>query len=88
MRNLEKEKRLAEIQAAIAMTMTIMGVSSGEITFAQAKRTFGGWFIQAVERGWITPCRYGEGNRTWYSVPDILAFKASQLEEAEARIKN
>ena len=88
MRDFGKEKKLAEIQAAVAMTLTIMGVSSGELTFAQAKRTFGAWFIQAVERGWITPCRYGEGNRTWYSVQDILAFKAAQLEEAEVKIKN
>ena len=88
MKKLEKEKKMAEIQAAVAMTMTMMGISSGELTFAQAKRTYGAWFIQAVERGWITPCRYGEHGRTWYSVPEILAFKAAQLEEAEVKIKN
>lgn len=81
MQNFKTQQKIAETQATIALTLTMLGVSSGELTYAQAKKTYGSWFVSAVQKNRIFPCRYGEGGRTWYSVVEILTYKASEFEE-------
>lgn len=85
--DISSQRKIAETQQTIALTLTTLGLSSGEITFAKAKKIYGSWFVHAVESGALGPCRYGEHNRTWYSVPEIFALKAAELEKAELIIK-
>lgn len=85
--DIQSQRRIAETQHTVALTITSLGLSSGEITYARAKKLYGNWFVHAVEIGTLGPCRYGEHNRTWYSIPEILALKATELEKAELIIK-
>ena len=75
------------ISLGCAETLKALGVSAGELTERQAKKTYGRWFIEAIQREFIRPCRVGNGahGTKWYSVTDILKYKASR--EAKAQIK-
>ena len=83
--DLKKQLIRAEISLAVTTAMTQMGLTSGELTYAGALKIYGQWFANAVKNRRITPIRLGEGKTPtkWYSVADILAYKAVELEEAQ-----
>ena len=74
------------IEIGCVQTMRALGVTSGELSERQALKTYGKWFKEAVERGWLKPCRVGDGRTgtRWYNVTDILSYKARK--EIKARI--
>ena len=66
----------------VANTMTRLGVISGELTYAEAYRIYGKWFANATKDGKILPVRVGTTGKTrWYSIDNILATKAAELEK-------
>lgn len=83
--NLLKQQKRTEITLAVNTALTQLGLTSGELTYAAALKVYGQWFANAVKNGRITPIRLGEGRTPtkWYSVADILAYKAAELEEAQ-----
>ncbi|MCQ2116656.1 MAG: hypothetical protein MJY76_00750 [Bacteroidales bacterium] len=82
MENLAKRIRETEISMAVVATMTRLGAISGELTYAEAYRLYGRWFANAAKDGKILPSRIGAtGKPRWYSISDILATKAAELEK-------
>ena len=83
--NLQKQQKRTEISLAVNTALTQLGITSGELTYAGALKVYGQWFANAVRNGRIAPIRFGEGKTPtkWYSVADILAYKAVELEEAQ-----
>jgi len=66
------------IAVGAAEGLRMAGVTAGEISERQAKRTYGKWFVEAVAAGHIRPIRIGVGRTSTkhYSVTDILTYKA------------
>ena len=64
-------------QAGAIEALRLAGVTSGEISFSKAKKTYGVWFVNATADGRLTPCRKGVGKSgtKWYSLTEILALK-------------
>lgn len=81
---IKKEMKKTEISLAVATTLVQMGAASGELTYAAATRVYGTWFTNAVKTGKLQPIRMGSGRGAtrWFSVADILAYKAAELEMA------
>lgn len=90
MENIEKVISLAirnGIEIGCVQTMKSLGVSSGEMSERKAVRTYGKWFVEAIRKNEITPCRVGNGRTGTrvYNVTDILSYKA--MKEIHASIK-
>ena len=64
-------------QAGAIEALRLAGVTSGEISFSKAKKTYGVWFVNATADGRLHPCRKGIGKSgtKWYSLTEILALK-------------
>lgn len=73
------------VELGSARTMELLGVTSGEISQRKAKDTFGKYFVDAVLRGRLHPCRIGDGKSgtRYYRVVDILALKTKDAARAE-----
>lgn len=76
------------ISLGTASTLEQMGLHSGEISMRQAKKVYGKWFMDAIMRDRIFPCRVEDGRAgtRWYRVVDILALKVE--DGARAELKN
>lgn len=70
-----------------AQVIQELGLHSGEMTERQARKTYGAWFIEAVERGDLRPSRYSEGERShkFYNIQDILTYRAKKKITAKLR---
>lgn len=69
--------------------LRLAGVSTGQITYAQAVKLYGKWFIEAVDSGCIQPCRLGRGTKTmtrWFALDDILSFQAAEIQNVRLNI--
>lgn len=66
------------IAVGAAEGLRMAGVTAGEISERQARKTYGKWFVEAVAAGKIRPIRIGAGRTSTkhYSVTDILTYKA------------
>ena len=66
------------IAVGAAEGLRMAGVTAGEISERQARKTYGKWFVEAVAAGKIRPIRMGAGRTSTkhYSVTDILTYKA------------
>lgn len=75
------------ISLGTASTLEQMGLHSGEISMRQAKKVYGKWFMDAIMRDRIFPCRVEDGRAgtRWYRVVDILALKVEDGARAELR---
>lgn len=75
---------IAELGATIALQR--VGHISGEISEREARRTYGMWFMRAVEQGRLRAHRTGDGrnSKKLYNVAQILALRAS--DEASAQL--
>ena len=76
------------ISLGTASTLEQLGIHSGEVSMRQAKKTYGKWFMDAIMRDRLHPCRIEEGRAgtRWYRVVDILALKVE--DGARAELKN
>ena len=76
------------ISLGTASTLEQLGIHSGEVSMRQAKKTYGKWFMDAIMRGRIHPCRIEEGRAgtRWYRVVDILALKVEDGVQAELKL--
>ena len=65
--------------------MVNLGVTSGEISYRQAEKTYGSWFKEAASSKRIHPVRVGNGNSgtKWYSVQEILSLRATDEIKAD-----
>lgn len=64
--------RLGALQA-----MRELGVTSGELSYRAALKTYGAWFRDAVRSGAIRPATQGARKQV-FRVEDILATRAAQ----------
>ncbi len=73
------------IQQTVIETIQILGIAHPELSYNRAKSRYGSIFVELVERGKLTPCRYGKGinGARYYSVADII----TAIGEEEARAK-
>lgn len=73
------------IAMGTAQTLESLGIHSGEISMRKARDTYGKWFIDAVAKNRIRPCRVesGKSGTKWFRVVDILALKADDAAKAE-----
>lgn len=76
------------ISLGTASTLEQLGIHSGEVSMRQAKKTYGKWFMDAIMRDRIHPCRIEEGRAgtRWYRVVDILALKVEDGVQAELKL--
>lgn len=75
------------ISLGTASVMEQMGLHSGEISMRQAKKVYGKWFMDAITRNRIYPCRVesGHAGTRWFRVVDILALKVEDGAKAELK---
>lgn len=73
--------RLGALQA-----MRELGVTSGELSYRQALKTYGTWFREAVRSGAIRPATQGSRKQV-YRVDDILATRAAQQVKGAAQFE-
>lgn len=74
------------IQQTVLETIQILGIAYPELSYNRAKSRYGSVFVELVERGKLTPRRYGKGvnGARFYSVADIVT--AIGEEEAKAKL--
>lgn len=67
------------------MALEAAGCTSGDITYNQAKKTYGAWFVEAVRAGRLYPSRVGKGPHAtrWYSVREILSLRTADIMPAK-----
>lgn len=77
------------IAVGAAEGLRLAGVTAGEVSERQARKTYGKWFTDAVAAGHIRPIRIGTGRTATrhYSVTDILTYKAICCTPAELLYK-
>ena len=80
----EQNKTL--IQLTVLETIRLLGIKYPELTFARAKAQYGAVFVHLVQRGKLSPCRYGKGTNgtRYFSVTDIIA--AIEAEKSKAKL--
>lgn len=69
--------------------LRLAGVSTGQITYAQAVKLYGKWFTEAADAGRIQPCRLGLGTKTttrWFALDDILSLQAAEIQNVRLNI--
>jgi hypothetical protein len=84
MSNLDAIERTAKMSGA-AEVLELLGISAGEISQSKARDVYGKWFMDAVAKGRIRPCRVEDGHRgtRLYRVVDILDLKTADLKQAQ-----
>ena len=67
------------------MALEAAGCTSGDMTYNQAKKTYGSWFVEAVSTGRLYPSRVGKGphGTRWYSVREILSLRTADIMPAK-----
>lgn len=89
MKNLE---RIVESAAALgaAHLAETLGLTAGEISQRQARKTYGKWFTDAEKAGRIRPSRVDDGRNgtRHYRVVAIQELKTADLVRAELQLKN
>lgn len=79
----------AWVAVGAAEGLRLAGVTAGEISERQARKTYGKWFVDEVAAGRIRPIRIGAGKTATkhYRVSDILTRKAECYTPAELIFK-
>ena len=69
-------KEVHQAQGALQV-LRMLGVTSGEMSYREARDTYGKWFVTAVAQGRIKPCRVGNGTTggKFYAISEILALQ-------------
>lgn len=76
------------ISLGTASTLEQLGIHSGEVSMRQAKKTYGKWFLDCIERDRIFPCRVenGKSGTHFYRVVDILSLKVQDRAQMELKL--
>jgi len=79
----------AWVAVGAAEGLRLAGVTAGEISERQARKTYGKWFSDEVAAGRIRPIRIGTGKTATkhYRLTDILTRKAECYTPAELLYK-
>lgn len=67
--------------AGAARAIEALGIHSGEMSYREAQRTYGNWFVRAVNAGQI-PCAHTGTRKRYYRLVDILQAKLDDRAEA------
>ena len=88
MSNLEALVQSAAAQGA-AQVIETLGLSSGEICQGKAREIYGSWFMEAVKKGKIRPCRIGKGPKgaRHYRIVEILQQRTADIMLAELQTR-
>ena len=87
MDNLERIVESAAAQGA-AQVLETLGLTAGEISQRQARRTYGKWFTDAERAGRIRPSRVdnGKNGTRHYRVVAIQELRTADLVRAELQL--
>ena len=87
MSNLEKLVRSAAAMGA-AEVLETLGLTAGEISQRQARRTYGKWFTDAEKAGRLRPSRVDQGRNgtRHYRVVAIQELRTADLMRAELQL--
>lgn len=87
MDNLERIVESAAAQGA-AQVLETLGLTAGEISQRQARRTYGKWFTDAERAGRIRPSRVDNGRNgtRHYRVVAIQELRTADLVRAELQL--
>lgn len=80
------ERRAAEIDLIVKQTLKHLALENIMKTERECKRVYGVWFTRAVEAGKLIGVK--QGNRTMYSVEDILALQSLELQQAKEQAED
>lgn len=71
------------VSTGVAIALTDMGLTSGEISQTQAIKRYGTWFVQKVKEGKLKPVRQGTGKSAtkYFNISDILAQRAYDAQD-------
>lgn len=75
----------SEVAQVVAVAPEQLGLTAGEMSQRQAKKVYGGYFVELVKAGRITPAHTerGHAGTKFYRVADILACKAEDTRKAQ-----
>ena len=70
----DKERQIT-IQQTVIVTLRLLGVDSGLVSYNKARKIWGARFTKAVESGELRPLSVGEGKngKRTYDIQDIIA---------------
>lgn len=87
---MENLERIVEAAAAMgaARVLETLGITAGEISQRQARKTYGKWFTDAERAGRIRPSRVdnGKNGTRHYRVVAIQELKTADLVRAELQL--
>lgn len=83
---LEAERFRRQTELIVTMTLKHKGELNVMISAREARKRYGSWFNKAVEAGMLVGVK--NGNRVDYSVEDILALQASELQRAKEQAED
>lgn len=74
--------------AGAAMVLETLGLTPGEISQRQARKTYGKWFTDAERAGRIHPSRVDEGRNgtRHYRIVEIQDLRTADLMRAELQL--
>ena len=89
MENLERIVQSAAAMGA-AQVLETLGITAGEISQRQARKTYGKWFTDAERSGRLRPSRVDDGRNgtRHYRVAAIQGLRCADLVRAELQLKN
>lgn len=75
----------SEVAQVVAVVLEQLGLTAGEMSQRQAKKVYGGYFVELVKAERITPVHTEKGHAgtKFYRVADILACKAEDTRKAQ-----
>ena len=89
---MENLERIVEAAAAMgaARVLETLGITAGEISQRQARKTYGKWFTDAERAGRIRPSRVdnGKNGTRHYRVVAIQELRTADLVRAELQLNN
>lgn len=89
MDNLERIVQSAAAMGA-AQVLETLGLTAGEISQRQARKTYGKWFTDAEKAGRLRPSRVDQGKNgtRHYRVVAIQELRTADLVRAELQLNN
>ena len=82
----DAERKRAESDLIVMQVLKRLGMVSPMLSTRECKRLYGVWFSRAVEDGRLVGVR--NGHTVEYSVEDVLALKALELERAKEQAED
>ena len=83
---LEAERFRRQTELIVTMTLKHKGELNVMISAREAQKRYGSWFNRAVKDGLLIGVK--RGNRVDYSIEDILALQASELQRAKEQAED